>query len=143
MNWGTGIVIFFIVFATSMVFAVVSTTKYPPQMVQKDYYALDINYQAHLEKKQHAAALASPPQARFEAADKSIQVLLPEGMNARKGTVKCYRSATTRDDVLTPFENAASISIPAATFPAGRWHLELDWEDQQGKPYFWQTTLTL
>lgn len=64
MNWGTGIVIFFVFFALSMISLVVATTRHPPQLVQKDYYALDLNYQAHLEKKQNMATLGTQPQVR-------------------------------------------------------------------------------
>jgi hypothetical protein len=126
-----------------MTLAVVATTKHPPQLVQKDYYALDINYQAHLEKKQRAASLSVLPKVHFDAATQSIEVDLPEGMTAQKGTVKCYRSATTRDDLLLPFEQTTRVRVPADKFAAGRWHVELDWEDTRGDAYFWQTELTL
>lgn len=138
-NWGTGIVIFFSFFAISMVSLVVATAKHPPQMVQKDYYALDLNYQAHLEKKQNAASLNMQPEVSFDAATQVVQVSLPEGMVAQSGTAKCYRSATTRDDVVVKIENAASAAISAEKFPAGRWHAELDWTDADGKNYFWET----
>ena len=140
MNWGTGIVIFFTLFAISMISAVVATTRHAPQMVQKDYYALDLNYQAHLEKKQNTAALAAAPQVRYEREQQSIRIAFPEGMVAKSGTAKCFRSVTTQDDVVTKIENTALLSIPADQFASGRWHLELDWEDASGKPYFWETT---
>ena len=139
-NWGTGIAIFFGFFAVSMVSLVVATAKHPPQMVQKDYYALDLNYQARLEKKENAAALTARPQVRFDAAAQVVRVNFPEGMTVRNGTAKCYRSATARDDVSVKIENATGADIPAETFAAGRWHIELDWEAADGKPYFWETT---
>lgn len=142
-TWGTGITIFFIFFATSMVLAVVATTRHPPQLMQKDYYALDLNYQAHLEKKQNAAALATPPELHFEAAAQTIRVTLPVGMTALHGTAKCYRSVTTHDDVSTDMENTSALDIPTAGFAPGRWHVELDWEAADGKKYFWETTVTL
>ena len=139
-NWGTGIVIFFILFAVSMTLAVVATTRHPPQLMQKDYYALDLNYQARLDKKQNAATLATPPTMHFDATGSSIQVQLPAGMTAQSGTVHCYRSATTQEDLTTPFANVAALRIPADGFTPGRWHVELDWT-ADGKPYFWETVL--
>lgn len=143
MNWGTGIVIFFSFFAISMVTAVVATTKHPPQMVQKDYYNLDLNYQAHLEKKQHTAALSVLPAARFDEAAKAVVFQLPEGMVAQSGAVKYYRSATTRDDVVLPLEQANSATLPAEGLPAGRWHIEADWVAADGTPYFWENTFII
>lgn len=142
-NWGTGIVIFFIFFAVSMTFAVVSTTKYPPQLVQKDYYALDLNYQDRLERKQNASALPVLPKVQFNAASSAIQVEFPTGMVAQTGTAKCYRSSTTRDDVSLPLDNVSNLDIPTAQFKSGRWHVELNWETADGKKYFWENVIVL
>jgi len=142
-NWGTGITIFFILFAASMTFAVIATTRYPPQMVQKDYYALDLNYQARLVQKQNTAALTTLPKVQYDGTAKTIRVALPEGMTASTGTAKCYRSMTTKDDFTTKFEQTSEFAIPAATLTAGRWHLELEWEAADGKKYFWDTAITL
>lgn len=139
MNWGTAIVIFFSFFAISMVSAVIATTRHPPQMVQKDYYALDLNYQAHLEKKQRTAALPVLPTVHYAAEKGAVEVVFPEDMQVRDGQIKCYRSVTTRDDVTIPLSNSSAYSIPAAHFAAGRWRVELDWTDAQGNAYFWET----
>ncbi len=139
-NWGTGITIFFIIFAASMITLVVATARHPPQMMQKDYYALDLNYQAHLEKKQNTANLQTLPNAQFVASQNTVQVKFPEGMIATSGTVKCYRSATTKEDILVPLNNIATLDIPGQSLTSGRWHLEADWQDQHGTPYFWEST---
>lgn len=142
-NWGTGIVIFFIIFAASMTFAVVSTTNHPPQLVQKDYYNLDLNYQERLEKKQNTATLSSVPKIAFDEASQKIQVKFPEGMVAQTGTAKCYRSVTTKDDFTTPMSNVSAFDIAASGLTAGRWHVELDWESAEGKKYYWETAITI
>ncbi len=140
-NWGTGIVIFFILFATSMTLAVVATTRHPPQLMKKDYYALDLSYQERMDKKQNTANLATPPAARFDATGSTIQVSMPAGMTAQNGTVNCYRSSTAHDDISTPFGNVTALSIPADKFAPGRWHVELDWTATDGKKYFWETAV--
>ncbi len=140
-HWGTGITIFFLLFVVSMTCLVVATTRHPPQMVQPDYYALDLNYQERLEKKQNTAALAAPPQVYFDAARGSIQIKMSAGMIAQHGTVKCYRSSTTLDDYTAKIEDAAWLGIPAGHFTTGRWHVELDWVVADGKKYFWETTV--
>lgn len=142
-TWGTGITLFFLFFAVSMVSAVVATTKHPPQLVQKDYYALDLNYQEHLEKKQNAAALAAPPEVQFESTTQTIRITFPEGMIAAQGSANCYRSVTTRDDVSTAMENVSSLEIPAADFAPGRWHVALDWQTPDGKKYFRESAVMI
>ncbi len=143
MNWGTGITLFFVFFAASMITLVVATTRHPPQMVQKDYYALDLNYQERLEKKQNTATLATMPQVSFDAAARVVRVKFPEGMTAQSGTAKCYRSSTTREDFSTAIENTSVLDIPATGLTPGRWHVELDWEAADGKPYFWETAVVV
>ena len=122
-----------------MTCAVVATTRHPPQMVQKDYYALDLNYQARLEQKQNTASLGAAPQVHYDAVTQMVQVKLPEGMVAQSGAANCYRSSTTRDDFSTKFENTSAFDIPTSGLMAGHWHLELDWVSADGKKYFWET----
>ncbi len=140
MNWGTGIVIFFSFFAISMISAVVATTRHAPQLIQKDYYALDINYQQRLEKKQNAANLATAPQVAMNREANTLQITFPE--QAHLGNAKCYRAITTQDDINVKIENTQVLNIPTDQFNTGRWHLELDWQDAAGKSYFWETTFT-
>jgi nitrogen fixation protein FixH len=139
-NWGSGIALAYGIFALSMIGAVLAARRHPPGLVQKNYYDLDLNYQEHLEKKQHAAALTEKPQVIFTRTDKNIEVRLPEGMYANSGTVKLYRPATTRDDFSVPLEKTNALSIPAGKLASGRWNIELDWETA-GKKYFWETAL--
>ncbi len=142
-NWGTGITLFFIFFAICMTLAVAATYRHPPQLVQQDYYALDINYQDRLDRKQNTAALMSAPKVIFDASSKLIQVKFPEGMTAQTGTAKCYRSSTTKDDFITKMENVSMFDIPAAKLEAGRWHVELEWETTDGKKYFWEEAIAI
>ena len=111
--------------------------------MQKDYYALDLNYQDRLERKQNAAAMAELPKVVFNETSKSIQASLPEGMVANKGAIKCFRSATTREDVTASLENTSTVSIPATSMTSGRWHAEMEWETTDGKKFFWETTLMI
>jgi hypothetical protein len=141
MSWPTGITLFFILFAGGMTTAVIATTKHAPQLVQQDYYALDIDYQAHLEKKQRTAALSVPPTIQVDDLNQQIILRLPEGMKATVGILKCFRSATTRDDIeIIIKQPTQSIKIPAEQLQSGRWHLTLDWADQHQLTYFWATT---
>lgn len=140
-NWGTGIALVYGLFALSMVGAVFASQRYKPRLVQKNYYELDLNYQARLDKKQNAASLAEPPQVRFQAQTGTISIQFPAEMQA-VGTAKLYRSATVQDDLIVKIEEKNMLEIPAQNLASGRWHVELDWESG-GKAYFWETTITL
>ena len=141
-NWGTGIALFYGIFALSMVGVVFASRRHDPGLMQKNYYDLDLNYQARLDKKQNAANLAELPTVRFDASVKIVGVNFPTGMNASSGSAKLYRSATTRDDFSVKIENANPLEIPAANMASGRWHVELDWE-ADGKAYFYESVVVV
>ena len=138
-NWGTGIALVYVVFATFLIGMLVRSHRYDPGLMEKDYYNLDLNYQARLEKKQNAGQLKAPPTVQFDVAEKSVRVLLPADMPEAVGTAKCYRSATTTEDFTSKIERSNTLRIPAENMTPGRWHIELDWE-ANGMPYFYETT---
>jgi nitrogen fixation protein FixH len=135
MNWGTGIAIAYGTFAIAMTSAVLASRKHDPGLLQKNYYELDLNYQARLDRKQNAAALAELPQLRYDVPSASVRIAFPQGMAVAGGKAKFYRSAVTHDDFSVSLEQQSSVVVPAGQLAPGRWHVELDWE-ADGKPYF-------
>ena len=142
-SWGTGIAVFYGMFMLSMVGVVFASRRHDPGLVQKNYYDLDLNYQARLDKKQNTADLAAPPAVQFDAASKTIRVQFPDAMTAVAGTAKCYRSATTKDDFTVKLEKTGQLEIPAQNLAPGRWRIDLDWEAADGKGYFWETAVII
>lgn len=138
-NWGTGIALVYGIFALAMIGAVFASRNHDPGLVQKDYYALDLNYQDRLDRKQNAADLQTPPQVSVASPDKSLTIQFPAGMENALGTAKFYRSATTQDDFLVQIENGQPKQISTEKMASGRWHVEMEWE-AAGKKYFWETT---
>jgi hypothetical protein len=139
INWGTGIALVYASFAILMIGMVFVSRRYDPGLMQKDYYDLDLNYQARLDKKQNAGALPVQPVVRFDLEGKSVEVTLPAEMSSASGTAKCYRSSTTGEDFTVNIEHNNKLSIPATHLTPGRWHIELDWVSD-GKAYFYETT---
>ena len=141
-NWGTGIALVFTTFAVGMIALVFASRQHDPGLMQKDYYALDLNYQDRLDRKQNAANLPIPPQVQVGTADKSLTIQFPEGMDNAIGTAKFYRSSTVKDDFLVKIENEQTVQVATDKMAAGRWHVALEWE-AAGKPYFWETTFVI
>lgn len=141
-NWGTGIALFFGTFVLAMIGLVLASGRHDPGLMQKDYYDLDIHYQARLEKRQNTAALGTPPEVHFSKTDQTVAVRFPAGMNVAEGTAKFYRSSTTGDDFTVNIRNTGALDVPADKLAPGRWHVEFDWE-ADGKNYFWETTVNI
>ncbi|MCS6928638.1 MAG: FixH family protein [Saprospiraceae bacterium] len=138
LNWGIGIALFYSAFVVTMLIVVFRSRAHDPVMVSKNYYELDLNYQAHLEKKQHAAALGTPLVARYDVGKGAFLLLFPQKAGKPTGKVKCFRAATTRDDRWFDIQTDEQgiMEIPAADFVPGRWHLEADWQGADGTSYF-------
>ena len=141
-NWGTGIALVYIIFAVGMVTLVFASRQHDPGLMQKDYYALDLNYQDRLDRKQNAASLTVVPQVLVTSADKSLAIQFPEGMENASGKAKFYRSTTINDDFLVNIEHGQSTKVPTEKMAPGRWHVELEWE-AAGKKYFWETAIVI
>lgn len=137
-HWGTGIALFYSAFVITMLIMVFRSRAHDPGLVSKNYYELDLNYQAHLEKKQNAAALRTPVVARYDSPKGAFVLLFPAQAGKPTGKIKCFRAATTRDDRWLDIETneQGMMEIPAADFAPGRWHLEADWQGADGTPYF-------
>ena len=138
-NWGTGIALFYGVFALSMIGMALSSRKHPPLLVQKNYYDLDLNYQARLEQKQNAAALTVLPQVQYDDAAQMARIIFPKDMKVERGTAKFYRPSTTDDDFTASIENIFVLEVPTSKLASGKWLIDLYWE-AEGKKYFFETS---
>jgi len=141
-NWGTGIALFFSAFAISMVGMVMASRKHLPNMVQKNYYDLDLNYQDRLEKKQNTAALKVLPHVEYDDTIQMIRVIFPKDMKVERGTAKFYRSSTNDDEFTAGIENIFVLEVPAQHLTKGWWHIDLDWE-AGGKKYYQENTFLI
>ncbi len=141
-SWGTGIALFYGTFVIGMLSLVMATRKHDPGLVQKDYYALDLNYQERLERKQNARTLLVPPKVWVLPDNKTLNIQLPEGMENAAGTTKFYRPASVKDDFTVEIANGEPMQLNTEKMAPGRWHVEMEWE-AGGKKYFWETAVLI
>jgi hypothetical protein len=145
MNWGYGIAIVYGLFVAGMLGLVVASTRHDPGLITKDYYNLDIHYQAHFDKKQNTAALSTAPQVRFDATTRSVHVVFPDQLPVSKGTVQFRQTSSSRNDFrvdMPAVKPNEVLQIPVTDIPGGRWLLDLDWESN-GRPYFYATAVAV
>jgi nitrogen fixation protein FixH len=145
MNWGHGIAIVYGLFVAGMLVLVVASTRHDPGLITKDYYNLDIHYQAHFDKKQNTAALSTAPQVRFDAAARSVHVVFPDNLPVSKGTVQFRQTSSSRNDFrvdIPAVKPNEVLQIPVTDIPGGRWLLDLDWESN-GRAYFYATAVAV
>jgi len=142
-NWGTGIALVYGLFALTMIAFVIRSRSHDPGLVSKNYYDLDLNYQAHLDKKHNAAGLEIGLKAQYDRDRQVFRLQFPAEAGKPTGKIKCYRSATVHDDMLLDIQTNAEgiMEIPANRMATGLWRLEVDWQGN-GTPYFHEAIVT-
>jgi hypothetical protein len=130
LNWGTGIAIFYSTFVLIFIGIVIKSTQYDVNMVKKDYYADDLNYQSHFDKKQNARFLTEGVGIRYDNERSAVILRFPTNMPLPEGTVTLFHPARDKDDKFFTIktDNAAAMEIPVKGLPNGRWRLQIDWK---------------
>ncbi len=143
-NWGTGIAVVYGLFAFTMVAFVLRSRAYDPGLVSKDYYKLDLNYQAHLDKKHNSAALEVGLKTQYDQTKQVIRLQFPPAAGTPSGKVKCFRSSTVRDDLFLDIKTNAEgiMEIPAEHLARGLWNIEVDWQGNN-VPFYHEAKLTV
>ncbi len=142
LNWGTGIFIFYTVFAGSLIFQVFQSTHYDNSLVVDNYYEEDLNYQAQYERKENAAALAEPVVVSWEAERQGILVQFPAEITDIGGTLVLYRPSTQSLDqeFQVTVDEINQMFLPTQDILPGRWSVRISWEDAN-KEYFSEANL--
>jgi nitrogen fixation protein FixH len=134
-NWGTGIAIFYTVFAISMITMVIKSTGYDHSLVANNYYEEDLAYQTTYNKMQNSLSLKQPTIINFDAANNLVNVQFSDNLKP-EGTITFYRPNNEKLDIEVPIKTDGSnlMSISTAQMPAGVWKIKADWTSE-GKAY--------
>lgn len=144
-NWGTGIVISFILFMGFILYFVVlanTDARYDHDLVTEEYYKQELQYQNELNSSQRS--LNDGMEVMVKEDDNGLLLTFPESLNPKeiKGKVSLYRPSDKRLD----FEISLSLSnsyllIPDSKLVDGRWDLTVDWQ-YEGRSYLSKQQLT-
>lgn len=136
-NWGTGIFIFYSIFAASLFYQVFCSTKYSNDLVEDNYYEKDLAYQQRYEALENSMSLENPLAINQLRDEKMIEIDFPEGENVPTGQVRFYRASDETRDLLLPvkIESNGHMLVSTSAFLPGWWKVEVEWE-MDGKPYF-------
>ena len=129
-NWGSGIAIFYGCFMLIFIGIAIKAGQQDINMVKKDYYDDDINYQKHFDKIQNEQALTEKVQVDFNTELESVAIKFPTNMPIPVGKVILFHPARDTDDKSFDIktDNAAQMVIPVKGFPNGRWQVQINWE---------------
>ena len=142
MNWGTKIAIAFSLFVGFIVYLVIRTTQVNIDLVADNYYQLELDYQAQLDKQQHLLDLGEPIALR--QAGPTIEMVLPSVLLGQdhQGSVHFFRPQAKNLDVTLPLQPDAEgkMVIEKAKLLPGRYLVKVDWTTN-GKGYYFEEDL--
>jgi nitrogen fixation protein FixH len=143
-NWGHGIALFYIIFASVLVFFVVKSTYHDHSLVVENYYEEDLNYQQHYDKLANSKALLNDITISHSTTTESIKIQFPKEKGNIAGTIHFYRpSDKTKDfEVKIELDQNFEQSFPVSELSPGLWKLKVNWK-AGGTPFYKEETIIL
>ena len=144
LNWGTGIALVYGIFALSMLGFAIQSTKHDVNLIKKEYYEDDINYQVHYDKIQNAMKLKTDLKVALDSTGSAIVLSFPAALPKPTGKVLIFRPSQTGVDVeLTVEVNAQNaMEIPTSSLKAGLWKIKVEWQ-AEGKDFYKEQSLII
>lgn len=144
LNWGTGIAITLIAFATLMSFMVYLAMQQDFDLVSEDYYGEELQFQDVIDGKQAALSLSDKP--RLQRTEEGVFLYLPADFNTLKKTfeVHMYHEIEADNDFRFSEENTMQnrFEIPFTTYDKGKWIAKIKLQSA-GKHYYFEPEITL
>jgi hypothetical protein len=127
-NWGTGILIFLILFLAACAAFIIFALRQDVNLVHKDYYEKGVDYTDQMNINSRSAQFQD--KIRIETKDEYLIISFEESLvtNIDSGKVLLYRPSNSNQDVLFPMTfSDNSIKIPKENLISGRYILKLSW----------------
>jgi len=141
MNWGKGIVVSFILFATFLAVMVTIMMRQDIGLVSKQYYREDLSYQEQYERKQNTENLEIKPEISLFG-ENYLRISFPSGARVEEGDVKLFRPSG--DEYDQNFElQASSDSVQQFLLnplERGVYRAKLTWK-MEGKEYYFEKVI--
>jgi len=131
INWGTGIVIAFVLFISfilGLVIIMCTDDTYEYDLVAKDYYKDELEYQQRIDKLKNAKKLTQNISVR--ETEKGVFIDFPTNIEFHKikGDIYLYRPSNKILDVTLPISlTGQSQFISYKTLIGGRWNIQISW----------------
>jgi hypothetical protein len=127
-NWGTGILIFLILFLAACAAFIIFALRQDVNLVHKDYYEKGVDYTDQMNINSRSAQFQD--KIRIETKDEYLIISFEESLvtNIDSGKVLLYRPSNSNQDVLFPMTfSDNNIKIPKENLISGRYILKLSW----------------
>ncbi|MEO6541126.1 MAG: FixH family protein [Ferruginibacter sp.] len=137
MNWGTKILIVYVVFISGILLMVFRSSSQKTDLVTTDYYAKELKYQEKIDEMNRVSALSAP--VAYVIKDNSVIIQFPKDFAGKLlvGEAVLYCPSDEKKDIEKKFslrDEPLQLMLPAAN--KGLYELHLSWQDGGVSYYF-------
>jgi len=137
MNWGTKILIVYVVFIAGILLMVFKSSIQKTDLVTTDYYAKELKYQEKIDEMNRVSALSAP--LEYVIKDNLLIIQFPKDFAGKKlvGEAVLYCPSDENKDIKKSFsvqDESLQMTLPAAN--SGLYELHLSWQDGGVTYYF-------
>ncbi len=127
-NWGTGIVIFFVLFVAFMVGMVYKTTQHKNELVTEQYYEKELEFTDVIRKSKQAMELSSP--VKFELTNNSVLLKFPDEIkDSIAGIITFFKPSNKQHDKRFSFSTLNRLQeISFDLLSSGLYKIQVDWQ---------------
>jgi hypothetical protein len=135
-NWGTGIVISFILFALSIAFIVIFPFNQSVELVTKDYYEKELIYQEQIDKLERTRLLNES--IIINQDEGQLNIIFPLSYSEVTGEILFYRPADAKKDFSLRInaDSSGSQNIDTRPLIPGYWRVKVLWNMDDLQYYF-------
>lgn len=129
-NWGTGIVLFLMIYVGTIGWRVIVSHQYDINLVTDEYYQEGQKYEQQIERLKHSSALKEGVKVGQDAENISVTFPQTGKMGKITGEIWVYRPANFRDDKKFQITLNDSLTqlIPKAGLKKGAHELRITWQ---------------
>ena len=130
MNWGTKILIVYVVFISGILLMVFKSSTQKTDLVTTDYYAKELKYQDKIDEMNRVAALSAP--VAYVIKDNSLIIQFPKDFAGKKlvGEAVLYCPSDENKDVKKSFLlQDEFLQLPMPATDNKLFELHLSWQD--------------
>ena len=144
MNWGNRLLMTFIIFGAGIFYLVYRSMNTNFELVEKDYYKSELQYQQEIDGANRAGLLQSP--LKLEQKEEHILLQLPEEMKNKEvtGDILFYCAYDEKKDKkfrLKTDNEGTQVFLPGIIAP-GNYTVKINWSND-GKDYYTEKKLTI
>ena len=127
-NWGTGILIFLILFLMAAAVFIGFAMRQDVNLVHEDYYEKGVDYEAQMNAEARSVQFRDSIESHFEDQFLKITFHGSQQMQADSASILLYRPSSSSLDLNMSFDfKQGSMKVPGSELYSGRYILKLAW----------------